>query len=101
MNATLKEVNAKLKVEVRINRVNIPAVLTLFCLSLLFFTFKELELEDADSGRGDSSVSSELQEAAEDDNEHLQIGKEFTFRVTVLQATGIAAEYADIFCQFK
>lgn len=63
--------------------------------------FQELELEDADSGRGDSSVSSELHEAVEDDGEHLQIGKEFTFRVTVLQATGIAAEYADIFCQFK
>ncbi|XP_037039908.1 kinesin-like protein unc-104 isoform X6 [Bradysia coprophila] len=62
---------------------------------------RKLELEDADSGRGDSSVSSELQEAVEDDNEHLQIGKEFTFRVTVLQATGIAAEYADIFCQFN
>ncbi|XP_033253600.1 kinesin-like protein unc-104 [Drosophila miranda] len=26
---------------------------------------------------------------------------EFTFRVTVLQATGIGAEYADIFCQFN
>lgn len=68
----------------------------------IYFCFvAELELEDADSGRGDSSVSSELHEAVEDDGEHLQIGKEFTFRVTVLQATGIAAEYADIFCQFK
>lgn len=57
--------------------------------------------EDADSGRGDSSVSSELHELAEETNEHLQIGKELTFRVTVLQATGISAEYADIFCQFK
>lgn len=46
-------------------------------------------------------MSSELHEAVEDDGEHLHIGKEFTFRVTVLQATGIAAEYADIFCQFK
>lgn len=32
---------------------------------------------------------------------HLQEGKEFTFRVTVLQASGISPEYADIFCQFK
>lgn len=72
-------------------------------LSTIYFFhfFEELELEDADSGRGDSSVSSELHEAVEDDGEHLHIGKEFTFRVTVLQATGIAAEYADIFCQFK
>lgn len=47
-------------------------------------------------------MSSELQDAVDDAaGEHLLIGKEFTFRVTVLQATGIAAEYADIFCQFK
>lgn len=65
------------------------------------FNVGKLEEEDADSGRGDSSVSSELHELAEETNEHLQIGKEFTFRVTVLQVTGIASEYADIFCQFK
>ncbi|EAT43769.1 AAEL004812-PA [Aedes aegypti] len=63
---------------------------------------EELEQEDADSGRGDSSVASELHESNEHEpGEHLQPGKEFTFRVTVLQATGIAAEYADIFCQFN
>ncbi|XP_058118019.1 kinesin-like protein unc-104 [Anopheles coustani] len=63
---------------------------------------EELEHEDADSGRGDSSVASELHEANDQEpGEHLQPGKEFTFRVTVLQATGIAAEYADIFCQFN
>ncbi|KOB76657.1 Uncharacterized protein OBRU01_04754 [Operophtera brumata] len=39
---------------------------------------------DADSGRGDSSLASELKE--EDLPEHLTLGKEFTFRVTVLQA---------------
>lgn len=33
--------------------------------------------------------------------EHLRIGNLFTFRVTVLQASSISAEYADIFCQFK
>lgn len=32
---------------------------------------------------------------------HLKIGSTFTFRVTVLQASSISAEYADIFCQFK
>ncbi|XP_039433829.1 kinesin-like protein unc-104 isoform X1 [Culex pipiens pallens] len=63
---------------------------------------EELEQEDADSGRGDSSVASELHDSNEQEpGEHLQPGKEFTFRVTVLQATGIAAEYADIFCQFN
>ncbi|KAL7738338.1 hypothetical protein ACLKA6_006661 [Drosophila palustris] len=60
------------------------------------------ELEDADSGRGiDSNSASECQENSEEPGEHLQVGKEFTFRVTVLQATGIGAEYADIFCQFN
>ncbi|XP_067626493.1 kinesin-like protein unc-104 isoform X11 [Eurosta solidaginis] len=60
------------------------------------------ELEDADSGRGiDSNSASECQEGNEEPGEHLEIGKEFTFRVTVLQATGIGAEYADIFCQFN
>uniref|UniRef100_A0A673XBJ4 plus-end-directed kinesin ATPase n=1 Tax=Salmo trutta TaxID=8032 RepID=A0A673XBJ4_SALTR len=33
--------------------------------------------------------------------EHLRIGDIFTFRVTVLQASSISAEYADIFCQFN
>ncbi|XP_073794257.1 kinesin-like protein KIF1B isoform X42 [Danio rerio] len=33
--------------------------------------------------------------------EHLEVGSIFTFRVTVLQASGIPAEYADIFCQFN
>ncbi|XP_061689973.1 kinesin-like protein KIF1B isoform X5 [Syngnathoides biaculeatus] len=31
----------------------------------------------------------------------LQIGTTFTFRVTVLQSTGVPPEYADIFCQFN
>lgn len=31
----------------------------------------------------------------------LEVGSIFTFRVTVLQASGIPPEYADIFCQFK
>ncbi|KAM6046382.1 kinesin-like protein KIF1B isoform 5-T5 [Chlamydotis macqueenii] len=32
---------------------------------------------------------------------HLKLGSMFTFRVTVLQASGILPEYADIFCQFN
>lgn len=59
----------------------------------------EEEVGDADSGRGDSSVSSDMKE--EDLPDHLQSGVEFTFRVTVLQAMGISTEYADIFCQFN
>ncbi|KAM6127435.1 kinesin-like protein KIF1A isoform 9-T9 [Phoenicopterus ruber ruber] len=33
--------------------------------------------------------------------DHLKLGSIFTFRVTVLQASSISAEYADIFCQFN
>ncbi|XP_009866307.1 PREDICTED: kinesin-like protein KIF1A isoform X1 [Apaloderma vittatum] len=33
--------------------------------------------------------------------DHLRLGSIFTFRVTVLQASSISAEYADIFCQFN
>lgn len=42
-----------------------------------------------------------LDGASEATLEHLRIGNVFTFRVTVLQASSISAEYADIFCQFK
>ncbi|XP_028981868.1 kinesin-like protein unc-104 isoform X6 [Diachasma alloeum] len=59
----------------------------------------EEEVGDADSGRGDSSVASDMKE--EELPDHLQSGVEFTFRVTVLQAMGISTEYADIFCQFN
>ncbi|XP_072012586.1 kinesin-like protein KIF1B isoform X24 [Engystomops pustulosus] len=38
---------------------------------------------------------------SEDVGELLKIGSVFTFRVTVLQASGIPPEYADIFCQFN
>lgn len=63
---------------------------------------EEAEQEDKDSGHGDSSTTLEFQDNQDDlHGEHLQIGKEFTFRVTVLQASGIAAEYSDIFCQFN
>ncbi|GJQ82255.1 kinesin-3B [Trypoxylus dichotomus] len=54
---------------------------------------------DADSGRGDSSMSSDIKE--DDIPDHLALCKEFTFRVTVLQVVGISTEYADIFCQFN
>ncbi|CAB3253143.1 unnamed protein product [Arctia plantaginis] len=54
---------------------------------------------DNDSGRGDSSLASELKE--EDLPDHLTLGKEFTFRVTVLQAHSVSTDYADVFCQFN
>nr|XP_034175384.1 kinesin-like protein unc-104 isoform X13 [Osmia lignaria] len=62
-------------------------------------TKEDDDICDADSGRGDSSVSSDMKE--EELPDHLLLGSEFTFRVTVLQAMGISTEYADIFCQFN
>lgn len=38
---------------------------------------------------------------SEEIGNHLKLGNAFIFRVTVLQASGILPEYADIFCQFK
>ncbi|XP_014400964.1 PREDICTED: kinesin-like protein KIF1B isoform X11 [Myotis brandtii] len=38
---------------------------------------------------------------SEEIGNHLKLGIPFTFRVTVLQASGILPEYADIFCQFN
>ncbi|XP_043355896.1 kinesin-like protein KIF1B isoform X7 [Dermochelys coriacea] len=37
----------------------------------------------------------------EEAGDHLKLGSVFIFRVTVLQASGILPEYADIFCQFN
>uniref|UniRef100_A0A673NKU2 plus-end-directed kinesin ATPase n=1 Tax=Sinocyclocheilus rhinocerous TaxID=307959 RepID=A0A673NKU2_9TELE len=50
---------------------------------------KDLKLGNMDTKLGDSLA------------EHLEVGSIFTFRVTVLQASSILPEYADIFCQFN
>ncbi|XP_060130614.1 kinesin-like protein KIF1A isoform X10 [Zootoca vivipara] len=49
----------------------------------------------------DSSEKSVVDGPLEAVLEHLKLGSIFTFRVTVLQASSISAEYADIFCQFN
>uniref|UniRef100_A0A8B9KG40 plus-end-directed kinesin ATPase n=1 Tax=Astyanax mexicanus TaxID=7994 RepID=A0A8B9KG40_ASTMX len=49
----------------------------------------------------ESPVKSGLDGVLDGALEHLKIGEVFTFRVTVLQASSISAEYADIFCQFN
>uniref|UniRef100_A0A8D9ETD0 Kinesin-like protein unc-104 n=1 Tax=Cacopsylla melanoneura TaxID=428564 RepID=A0A8D9ETD0_9HEMI len=54
---------------------------------------------DGDSGRGDSSICSDVKE--EEPPPHLSPGTELQFRITVLQAVGISTEYSDIFCQFN
>ncbi|XP_016352712.1 kinesin-like protein KIF1A [Sinocyclocheilus anshuiensis] len=49
----------------------------------------------------DSPVKTGLDGVLDGALDHLRIGEAFTFRVTVLQASSISAEYADIFCQFN
>ncbi|KAK2889161.1 hypothetical protein Q8A67_014536 [Cirrhinus molitorella] len=49
----------------------------------------------------ESPVKSGLDGILDGALDHLRIGEVFTFRVTVLQASSISAEYADIFCQFN
>ncbi|XP_074046839.1 kinesin-like protein KIF1A isoform X3 [Macrotis lagotis] len=49
----------------------------------------------------DSPEKSVMEGPLESALDHLQLGSIFTFRVTVLQASSISAEYADIFCQFN
>ncbi|NXH17725.1 KIF1B protein, partial [Bucco capensis] len=49
----------------------------------------------------DSPEKSALDGPPETALDHLKLGSIFTFRVTVLQASSISAEYADIFCQFN
>jgi len=33
--------------------------------------------------------------------EHLAVGSQFTFCINLLQASGIPAEYCDVYCQFR
>ncbi|XP_028858111.1 kinesin-like protein KIF1A isoform X2 [Denticeps clupeoides] len=48
-----------------------------------------------------SALDCPLEGGQEKGLQNLKIGSQFTFRVTVLQASSISAEYADIFCQFN
>ncbi|XP_013923281.1 PREDICTED: kinesin-like protein KIF1A [Thamnophis sirtalis] len=56
-------------------------------------TPEDILLESSEKSTVDGSFEAAL--------EHLKLGSIFTFRVTVLQASSISAEYADIFCQFN
>uniref|UniRef100_A0A0A9X260 Kinesin-like protein unc-104 n=2 Tax=Lygus hesperus TaxID=30085 RepID=A0A0A9X260_LYGHE len=60
---------------------------------------KPEDVEDSDSGKGESC--NDIEEREEEPPAHLAIGTDFKFRVTVLQAVGIPSEYSDIFCQFN
>ncbi|XP_061862169.1 kinesin-like protein KIF1A [Colius striatus] len=56
-------------------------------------TPEDLLLESPEKPAADGPLETTL--------DHLKLGSIFTFRVTVLQASSISAEYADIFCQFN
>uniref|UniRef100_A0AAV2L1K9 plus-end-directed kinesin ATPase n=1 Tax=Knipowitschia caucasica TaxID=637954 RepID=A0AAV2L1K9_KNICA len=58
--------------------------------------------DEMNNNTSDGDDDSPVKPGVEDTSlEHLQVGNMFTFRVTVLQASSISAEYADIFCQFN
>ena len=63
------------------------------------FVEKEIDTRMSDPISDDGP--DEKQESLDDLPTHLRLGKDFTMRVTVLQAYGLASEYSDIFCQFK
>ena len=69
-------------------------------ISLLICPLESLE-QPADPDK--TRVSDDLfQDIVEDElPAHIKLGSTFTFRVTLLQASNISTEYADIFAQFK
>ena len=66
-------------------------------LILIFELYFPGSEKEVDTG----SVEDEKQETLDDLPGHLKIGKDFTMRVTVLQAYGLASEYSDVFTQFN
>jgi hypothetical protein len=64
---------------------------------LCFFSYFSGSEKEVDTG----SIEDEKQETLDDLPGHLKIGKDFTMRVTVLQAYGLASEYSDVFTQFN
>uniref|UniRef100_A0A8C7PJ57 plus-end-directed kinesin ATPase n=1 Tax=Oncorhynchus mykiss TaxID=8022 RepID=A0A8C7PJ57_ONCMY len=63
---------------------------------------EELRFVEGEGQNSETGPSTNLEGGALDGTlEHLRIGNILTFRVTVLQAFSISAEYADIFCQFN
>ena len=77
------------------------AVIMHLCLLFLDFTRTEGVIKTQETDKGKQLADILAVQTDDDIPEHLQIGSQFTFRVTVLQASGISPEYADIFLQFK
>ncbi|RUS83751.1 hypothetical protein EGW08_008502 [Elysia chlorotica] len=73
------------------------------CISFFFSITPENQQGNPDNktsdGAGEIDYCPEIN--ALDLPDHLSIGSQFQFRVTILQASNISSEYADIFCQFN
>lgn len=61
----------------------------------------ELEEDVFDQHAGAQPVNGPKISSNNSTRSHLAIGKDFTMRVSILQAYGISSEYSDVFCQFK
>ncbi|XP_067085596.1 kinesin-like protein KIF1A isoform X2 [Osmerus mordax] len=61
----------------------------------------EVNNNTSSADEGQSPLKAGVEGSVDGALEHLRIGTVFTFRVTILQASSISAEYADIFCQFN
>uniref|UniRef100_A0A8C5A5Z2 plus-end-directed kinesin ATPase n=1 Tax=Gadus morhua TaxID=8049 RepID=A0A8C5A5Z2_GADMO len=70
-------------------------------ISLFSDGISELRFVEGEGQSAETAPSPPLDAPLGGALEHLKIGSLFTFRVTVLQAYSISAEYADIFCQFN
>lgn len=53
------------------------------------------------TGKLAGPLRSYLDSLQETPREHLRIGNQFTFQVTVLQASIISPQYSHVFCQFR
>merc|ERR1719282_1354024 len=71
------------------------------CQACLGCPVAEMDTEKEVDTKNHAEENDEKKETFEDLPEHLKLGTDFTMRVTVLQAYGLASEYTDVFTQFN
>jgi len=71
------------------------------CQQCLGHSVAEPDTEKEVDTKNHAEENDEKRETFEDLPDHLKLGSDFTMRVTVLQAYGLASEYTDIFTQFN
>lgn len=57
--------------------------------------------EQFELGEEDEHENEERKNQVENPNQHLRIGTQFTFRVTILQVIDLPKSYSDVFCQYS